>query len=148
MVQCGVSRDNIGKTFEAVKSFGKKLVEKDSVGRIVIQPPRALLDDPSNAIVFKNYLALLHAVKGFMQRGDMVHRMASFVLFPSKQLLSMTKLSDVRQTCDCYVEISSLLNPEFGFDERGRRRLSRYCQNRPSIASHCCRSVKNVFQVH
>ena len=118
VVQCDVSRDNIGKTFEAVKSFGKKLVEKDSVGRIVIQPPRALLDDPSNAIVFKNYLALLHAVKGFMQRGDMVHRMASFVLFPSKQLLSMTKLSDVRQTCDCYVEISSLLNPEFGFDER------------------------------
>ena len=64
-----MSRNNIGKTFEAVKSFGKKLVEKDSVGRIVIQPPRALLDDPSNAIVFKNYLALLHAVKGFMQRG-------------------------------------------------------------------------------
>jgi hypothetical protein len=118
VVQCDVSRDNIGKTFEAVKSFGKKLVEKDSVGRIVIQPPRALLDDPSNAIVFKNYLALLHAVKGFMQRGDMVHRMASFVLFPSKQLLSMTKLSDLRQTCDCYVETSSLLNPEFGFDER------------------------------
>ena len=118
VVQCDVSRNNIGKTFEAVKSFGKKLVEKDSVGRIVIQPPRALLDDPSNAIVFKNYLALLHAVKGFMQRGDMVHRMASFVLFPSKQLLSMTKLSDLRQTCDCYVETSSLLNPEFGFDER------------------------------
>lgn len=118
VVQCYVSRNNIGKTFEAVKSFGKKLVEKDSVGRIVIQPPRALLDDPSNAIVFKNYLALLHAVKGFMQRGDMVHRMASFVLFPSKQLLSMTKLSDLRQTCDCYVETSSLLNPEFGFDER------------------------------
>jgi len=118
VVQCDVSRNNIGKTFEAVKSFGKKLVEKDSVGRIVIQPPRALLDDPSNAIVFKNYLALLHAVKGFMQRGDMVHRMASFVLFPSKQLLSRTKLSDLRQTCDCYVETSSLLNPEFGFDER------------------------------
>ena len=118
VVQCDVSRDNIGKTFESVKSFGKKLVEKDSVGRIVIQPPRALLDDPSNAIVFKNYLAFLHAVKGFMQRGDMVHRMASFVLFPSKQLLSMTKLSDLRQTCDCYVETSSLLNPEFGFDER------------------------------
>ena len=108
VVQCDVSRDNIGKTFESVKSFGKKLVEKDSVGRIVIQPPRALLDDPSNAIVFKNYLAFLHAVKGFMQRGDMVHRMASFVLFPSKQLLSMTKLSDLRQTCDCYVETSSL----------------------------------------
>jgi len=118
VVQCDVSRNNIGKTFEAVKSFGKKLVEKDSVGKIVIQPPRALLDDPSNAIVFKNYLALLHAVKGFMQRGDMVHRMASFVLFPSKQLLSRTKLSDLRQTCDCYVETSSLLNPEFGFDER------------------------------
>lgn len=118
VVQCDVSRNNIGKTFEAVKRFGKKLVEKDSVGRIVIQPPRALLDDPSNAIVFKNYLALLHAVKGFMQRGDMVHRMASFVLFPSKQLLSRTKLSDLRQTCDCYVETSSLLNPEFGFDER------------------------------
>ena len=118
VVQCDVSRNNIGKTFEAVKSFGKKLVEKDSIGRIVIQPPRALLDDPSNAIVFKNYLALLHAVKGFMQRGDMVHRMASFVLFPSKQLLSRTKLSDLRQTCDCYVETSSLLNPEFGFDER------------------------------
>ena len=31
VVQCDVSRNNIGKTFEAVKRFGKKLVEKDSV---------------------------------------------------------------------------------------------------------------------
>ena len=118
VVHCDVSQENVGATFEAVKKFGNKLVEKDIVGRIVIEPPRALLDDPSNATVFKRYLALLHAVKGFMQRSDMEHRLVLFVLFPSKRSLSKTKLNDLRQTCDCYVETASLLNPECGFDLR------------------------------
>ena len=118
VVHCDVSQENVGVTFEAVKKFGNKLVERDIVGRIVIEPPRALLDDPSNATAFKRYLALLHAVKGFMQRGDMKHRLVLFVLFPPKRSLSKTKLNDLRQTCDCYVETASLLNPEFGFDLR------------------------------
>jgi elongator complex protein 4 len=118
VVRCDVSQENVRKTFEAVERFGKKLAENDSVGRIVVEPPRALLDDPSDATAFKNYLGLLHAVKGFMHREEMEHRVALFIVFPPKQFLSKTQLTDLRQTCECYVELSSLLNPDYGFDER------------------------------
>ena len=118
VVRCDVSQENVRKTFEAVERFGKKLAENDSVGRIVVEPPRALLDDPSDATAFKNYLGLLHSVKGFMHREEMEHRVALFIVFPPKQFLSKTQLTDLRQTCECYVELSSLLNPDYGFDER------------------------------
>ena len=118
VVRCDVSQENVRKTFEAVERFGKKLAENDSVGRIVVEPPRALLDDPSDAMVFKNYLGLLHAVKGLMHREEMEHRVALFIVFPPKKFLSKTQLTDLRQTCECYVELSSLLNPDYGFDER------------------------------
>jgi elongator complex protein 4 len=118
VVRCDVSQENVRKTFEAVERFGKKLAENDSVGRIVVEPPRALLDDPSDATAFKNYLGLLHSVKGFMHREEMEHRVALFIMFPPKQFLSKTQLTDLRQTCECYVELSSLLNPDYGFDER------------------------------
>ena len=118
VVRCDVSQENVRKTFEAVERFGKNLAENDSVGRIVVEPPRALLDDPSDAMVFKNYLGLLHAVKGLMHREEMDHRVALFIVFPPKKFLSKTQLNDLRQTCECYVELSSLLNPDYGFDER------------------------------
>ena len=120
VIACDVCDKNISKTFARVVAFGNSLVQDENnheVGRILIQPPRALLDDPTNEKLFKNYIALLHAVKGFVQQEKMEHRIALFLLFPPKALLSKTKLSDLRQVCDCFVETSSLLNPEFGFDD-------------------------------